>query len=304
MPTYLIPPEENGKRIDVVLTTLLRVTRGRVQAAMKAGLVTREGKILKPHALAFEGETLHYSLPDELPALKKAAPTSIKIVFEDDDVLIVSKPAGLLVHATHEGSAQSTLVDAILVTHPHIQKVGENALRPGIVHRLDKDVSGLMVVAKNQEAFVHLKSQFANRKVKKEYIALAYGPLPQEHGIIDLKIARSKNRGRMVARPEGQPGKEALTEYDVVTRYKTTTLARVHTLTGRTHQIRTHFKGIDHPLVGDQLYKKKHMRHIKPIPLPRIFLHAARLTVPLPNGTIETFEDPLPDDLKKVLATL
>jgi 23S rRNA-/tRNA-specific pseudouridylate synthase len=161
-----------------------------------------------------------------------------------------------------------------------------------------------MVIAKNQPAFTHLKRQFMGRHVKKEYTALAYGALPKDHDTIALKIARSKSRRRMVARPEGQEGKEAITEYDVVARYKTATLARVRTLTGRTHQIRAHFKGIDHPLVGDTLYAKRHMRHIKPIPLARIFLHAGKLTVPLPNGTIKTFESPLPKELGALLSNL
>lgn len=295
--------DDNNKRIDIVLSKALVLPRAEIQRWIKNGDVQLNRRSITSHSLVSEGDKISYN-PKIKTAKRPAIIQSLRVLYEDEHVLVVFKPSGLLVHATNEHETSSTLADSVKAYFPKIVSVGENPLRPGIVHRLDKDVSGVMVVAKTNEAFNDLKRQFSNREVEKEYIALAYGALPKDHDVISLKIARSKARKRMVARPQSQEGKEAITEYDVLKRFKTATFVRVRIYTGRTHQIRAHFKGIDHPLVGDALYAKKHMRHIKPIAFPRVFLHAAKISFTLPNRTRKTVEAPIPKELTDLLKTL
>lgn len=229
---------------------------------------------------------------------------NLNIIYEDDDVIVIHKPAGIVVHPIKGHEDERSLIGEFLKRNPKIKNVGDDKSRPGIVHRLDKDVSGLIVVAKNQNAFDSLKTQFQNRTIQKEYIALVYGKLPKDHDMITFKIARSKASGKMVARPQAQEGKEAITEYDVLKRFKNHTLVRVTLHTGRTHQIRVHFLSIDHPLVGDKLYRKKRMKNIRPIEMDRVFLHANKLGFRLPDGTEKMFESPLPEELENLLPTL
>ena len=306
MPTHIIEPQHAGKRIDAFLAEELAISRGIIQKHIKTGDILVNSKACKPNHRLESGDSVF--IPDMTIKPKTAvSPQKIHqlhILFENDDVLVINKPAGLIVHPQDETSQEPTLVTALLAHDPAIAHVGENPLRPGIVHRLDKDVSGVMVIAKTQEAFNALKEQFQHRDVYKEYITLVYGKLPKDHDIIDMKIARSKARGRMVARPNSQEGKEAKTEYNVTQRFKNHTLAHVILHTGRTHQIRVHFRAIDHPIVGDKLYKKTYMKHIRPIPLDRIFLHAYELRFRLLDGTEQTFTDPLPESLTELLTHL
>ncbi len=306
MPIRIIEPQDEGKRIDAFLAETLTVSRGIIQKQLKAGDILVNAHICKPHHRLESGESVFIPDPQDPPIhslLPKDIP-KLHILFENHDILVIHKQAGLIVHPQDATSQEPTLVTALLAHDPAIAHVGENPLRPGIVHRLDKDVSGVMVIAKTQESFQALKEQFQHRTVYKEYIALVYGKLPKDHDIIDRKIARSKARGRMVARPNSQEGKEAKTEYNVTQRFKNHTLAHVILPTGRTHQIRVHFHAIDHPLVGDKLYKKTYMKHIRPIPLDRIFLHAYQLRIKLLDGTETVFTDPLPESLKELLTHL
>jgi 23S rRNA pseudouridine1911/1915/1917 synthase len=228
----------------------------------------------------------------------------LPILYEDDDVIVFEKPAGVLVHPA-PGQKGPTIVDALVEHAPQMKTVGEDPSRPGIMHRLDKLASGLMIAAKTQPAFEHLKRQFAERKTKKEYVALVYGRLPKDTGTINFPLSRSRKTGKMIAMPKGsEEGKEAITHYEVLDRFKTATLVKVTIETGRTHQIRSHFRAIDHPLVGDPLYFKKKMKNIRRIDLPRLFLHAERLTIRLPSGETKTFTSALPVELRDLLATL
>lgn len=302
MATFVVEEEQDGKRVDVVLKERSEFSRAQIQKLIKKGNVLIDKKSCSKDRRVHTGEKIF------VPELEMDVPTVINgdipilhIVYEDDDLIVINKPAGLLVHK-HDGAMdEPTVVDALLERNPEIAHIGDNPIRPGIVHRLDKDVSGLMVIAKTQTAFQSLKEQFQNRSIYKEYLALVYGELPKDHDVIDLKIARSKARGRMVARPSSQEGKEAKTEYDVLKRYKNRTYVRVILHTGRTHQIRVHFRAIDHPIVGDTLYKKSRMKNIKPVELGRLFLHASKLRLRLMNGKEKTFTEPLSDELKKLL---
>lgn len=224
----------------------------------------------------------------------------IKIIYEDDKFLVVEKPAGLEV-ASEKNKEEPTLVDWLLKKYPAIAKVGPDPSRPGIVHRLDKNASGLLVVAKTEAAFENLINQFKTRQVKKEYTVLVHGEVTQDEGRIEFPIARA-NSGRFAAMPLGtDAGRLAITEYEVVKRVKNFTLLLARIKTGRTHQIRVHFFALGYPVVGDKLYRS---RKIKEPLLPRLFLHASKIGFNNLNGEWREFESALPEELKFFLDSL
>jgi len=239
----------------------------------------------------------------------------LDIIYEDKDIIILNKQAGISVHPS-VNEPNKTLVNALIAKYPEIKNVGDPSppaggsgqdnLRPGIVHRLDKDTSGVLVVAKNQKTFEFLKKEWQEGKVIKKYFALVWGH-PKEKGEIVSELARSIKdfRKRMVVRLEKQKDKEikgkiAVTEYKVVKKFRDFSLVEVYPKTGRMHQIRVHFASLGHPVVGDKIYGK---RKEKPKGLTRQFLHAFYLKFSLPAGPL-AFEADLPDDLKQVLAKL
>jgi 23S rRNA pseudouridine1911/1915/1917 synthase len=297
---------EDNLRLGVFLAEKLDISRSQAQKLVKGGLVKVNGKeIKKPSLKVMDSDVVDVEEELQVPSSKLQAP-DLDVLYENADMLVVNKPSDLLVHRTMPEDTSPTLVDALLKHDPGIAGVGDDPEeRPGIVHRLDKNASGVLVVAKSQEAFEHLKQQFATRAAKKEYTALVYGKVEQDDGEINFRIGRSKRSGKMVAKPEGtEEGREAITTFDVVKRYATTTLLKVQIKTGRTHQIRAHMLAYDHPVVGDPLYKKRVMNKIRPIELDRLFLHAAKLTITLPSGETKTFEAPLPEDLETLLTKL
>ena len=249
----------------------------------------------------------------------------IPIIKEEKDYLIINKPAGLIVHGgphIHE----KTLVDYLLEKYPDLRKIGEDPFRPAIVHRLDKDASGLMVIPKNNEFFHYLKKQFKERKIKKEYSALVYGVIEKDYGTIDFPIKRSSQGHKMAAIPKKnknidkkenvsnrqqgnidsqEKSREALTNFLVVRRYSNFTLLNVDIKTGRTHQIRVHFSAYGYPLWGDNLYaNKKSKVKNKKMNTERLFLTATCLGFFSPEKVWQEFEiDPGPD-LKKILSDL
>lgn len=227
----------------------------------------------------------------------------IDILFENNDVLVVHKPAGMLVHPA-PNTDEKTLIDFVLENHPEIAEVGEEGQRAGLVHRLDRQVSGVIAIAKTQEMFDHLKKQFQERTVEKEYLGIVYGQVSQDTGTIDFNIARSRKTGMWVARPKSQEGREALTTYDVLARYKTATYLSIRIHTGRTHQIRLHMKALDHPIIGDELYGKKQMKNIKKINLDRLALHAHKLAFIGLDGERIEVSSPFPEELETILSKL
>ncbi|MBI4713592.1 RluA family pseudouridine synthase [Candidatus Uhrbacteria bacterium] len=302
---FQVSDKEQNERLDIFLAKKLNRSRASVQKLIKSESVLVEKKPAESDLRLQTGQKIEVpELEESAPKIKKGEIPILDIIYEDNDLLVINKPAGLLVHEAEGKENEPTVVDALLERYPSITEIGEDPKRPGIVHRLDKDVSGLMVITKTQQAFESLKTQFQNRKIHKEYLALVYGTLPKDHDVIQFKIARSHARGRMVARTETQEGKEAITEYEVLKRFKNHTYARVILHTGRTHQIRVHFLAIDHPLVGDNLYQKNHMKNIRQIELDRIFLHSHKLRLKLIDGTEKTFEEPLPHKLENLLRTL
>ena len=295
-----IPVAEKGRRVDHVLRTLLpRFSRTKIQGMISRGQITVDGKRIVPHRAVRGGETVTV-LPEEPVFTAPVLLPEIAIVFCAPDYLIIEKPAGIPVH----GGASvvgGTLVDALIQTHPEIVTVGEHG-RPGIVHRLDKDVSGLLLVARTERGYDYFTRAFRLRKVEKIYLALVHGQTTKENGTIRHVIARSKKRPRMAARPPGQEGKEAVTHWAVRERYRHATLLTIWIETGRTHQIRAHLFAIGFPIVGDPLYKNGRGRISRALERP--FLHASALSFTDPDGVERSFHSALPQQLEVFLRDL
>jgi 23S rRNA pseudouridine1911/1915/1917 synthase len=297
---------QGGDRLDRYLAQALPdLSRSQLQRLIDDGFVAvNHVPVDKASARLATGDEIVVRVPPPAPA--RAAPEDIPldIVYEDDDLIVVDKPAGMVVHpaAGHPGG---TLVNAVLAHAPDLEGVGDEQ-RPGIVHRLDKDTSGLIVVAKNDRAHRHLQAQFKERLAQKLYLALVVGHPPTPVGRIEAPIGRDpKNRQRMAVLYEGDPtAREAITNYQLLESFKTFSLLQAEPKTGRTHQIRVHFVFLGCPLAGDTLYASRRSAGIKLPGLSRHFLHATRLTLQLPSGETRTFESPLPPDLAAVLAEL
>lgn len=233
--------------------------------------------------------------------LKPNPDIKIKILYEDEEIIAVDKQANIIVHPLKENQ-EDTLVNGLIVKWPEIKQVGEDPLRPGIVHRLDKETSGIILVAKTNKSFDHLKKQFAERKIEKKYLALVNGVVKDSRGTIakTINISRKDKRKRISFLDE--KAKSAWTEYQVVKRYENYTLLEVTPKTGRTHQIRVHLSSIGYPISGDKQYKFK--RQKTPKGLTRQFLHAYHLKFNLTNGNIIKLKSELSLDLKRVLDNL
>ena len=229
---------------------------------------------------------------------------AIKIEYEDLDLLVLAKPAGLPVYSTKKNRSEESVLSWLLENYPQIKGVGD-AERPGIVHRLDKQTSGLLVVAKTQASFEYLQNLFRSRQIVKEYVALVYGQTPK-HGIIEKSLTKIGQEGRSKVRVD-EKGKPAKTEYWAKAYYHfgvdDFTLVRVKLHTGRTHQIRVHFSSSNHPVMGDTLYGKPNSQKLRDM-LSRQFLHASRLEFKLPDGTWLEITSDLPADLQQVLGKL
>lgn len=228
----------------------------------------------------------------------------IEVIFENENFLIINKPANLLVHPISDKFQEETLIDWLLKYYPEIKKIGPPN-RWGIVHRLDKDVSGLLIVAKTEKYFNHFKNEFANKRVEKRYLALVYSQPKSESGIITLPFTRGKNGKIILAKKAPlEKIKETWTEYKVVKKFKNFSLLEVKTKTGRTHQIRIHLRSIGHPIVGDKKYLIKPFRHLAVNQLNRIFLHAYKLGFYDLEGRWLEFKIDLPEELNSFLKNL
>jgi len=309
-------PENAGQRLDQFLVTNIPdVSRARIQQLINEHKVLVDHVPTKPSLRLRGGEQITILGPAQRPRLR-AIPEKIAldIVYEDEDLAVVNKPAGMMVHtgagATEDERNRGTLVNALLHRFGELSGVG-GELRPGIVHRLDKATSGLMVVAKNDEAHRNLAAQFAARRVKKTYIALVHGWLKRDSGTISSSISRDRvRRTRMTIRRAG--GREAVSHYVMKRRIESGfgkfSLLEVRIDTGRTHQIRVHLASIGHPVVGDTLYGapwEMRSRQGSAISLPRNFLHAEALEFTHPRDQkLLRFSRPLPSDLAAFLERL
>lgn len=303
--TITVLPQDAGLRLDVFLARHITESRTKLQKLIKDGQVTINGKTHRPHDLVKAGDILVAETSQPIrPPLAPGELLKPTILDEDDTYLVVNKPSGLIVHGG-PGIHEPTLADWAVEHDKKIGDIGDQpSFRPGIVHRLDKDVSGVMVIAKTKQAFDDLKSQFQEHSITKEYTALANGRITSPSGKIAFAIARKADHsGLMVARPGSREGKAAETHFTVIRYPKGFSLCKIKTLTGRTHQIRVHMKAIGHPLVGDPLYKMRKLKISKITP-PRIFLHATKLAFDDLKGNRRTYETLLPPDLQQFLDRL
>jgi 23S rRNA pseudouridine1911/1915/1917 synthase len=324
--TYTVLPEAAGKRLDAWLAAQLEgVSRTRVQLLLSQGSVVVDGKPAKPSQKLRGGEVVEvHGEPAPAPLRAMAEDIPLEIIYEDDDLSVVNKPAGMMVHAgsgaTEDARNRGTLVNALLHHYRQLSSTG-GELRPGIVHRLDKQTSGLIIIARNDAAHLKLADMFSRRQMRKTYIALVHGHLKQDAGTINAAISRDAIRRTRMTTRRATGGRTAISHYEVVRRIDSAlfgkfTLVRVRIETGRTHQIRVHMSSIGHPVMGDTLYgapaqiavPAKHKRISvgeEAMALDRNFLHAAELAFSHPRtGKLLELSASLPAELEDFLAKL
>ncbi len=323
-PSISVPDDAVGQRLDQFLAARLEVSRARVQELIRAGKILVNGASAKASFKLSGSERITVLGPAARPPLRAIAEKiPLEILYEDEDLAIVNKPAGMMVHAgagttdpnNEDRRNRGTLVNALLHHFASLSDVG-GELRPGIVHRLDKETSGLIVIAKNDESHRKLAAQFARRDVKKTYIALVHGWMKKDTGTISVAISRDRVRRTRMTTPQ-TGGREAISHYRVLRRLDTAfgkfTLLEVKIDTGRTHQIRVHLASLGRPVVGDKLYgapgelrpQLRDGKRDKTISLPRNFLHAAQLEFAHPRtGKMIALKSPLPAELQAFLTRI
>lgn len=292
MSKFNVTSAEQGKRLDIIVAQRTELSRSTVQKLIETGDVLLNGNIPQKRVAVTEGDVIEVGLPvAATKPLPHQAP-DLKIVYEDDDIMVVDKPAGLLVHPGN-GRDEPTVAD-----FSRLYSADDDEVRPGIVHRLDRDTSGLLILAKTINAKSFMQAAFSDRNIHKTYLLLARGRVSPADAIIDLPIDRDlRDRAK---RAINRNGRVALTNYRTLASYAGYSYIEAEPQTGRTHQLRVHFAAIGHPIVGDQTYGPK----TQDLGLKRHFLHATRLSFVAPNGSELSLESPLPDDLKKVLTKL
>lgn len=287
-----VPQALAGERIDRFVSFVADISRSAAVSLLEQGSVTIDDR---PPTKASErlqvGAIVVIDVPERQVGLTAEAEVYVSVVYEDNDVIVVDKPAGMVVHPG-SGVASGTMVQGLLALYPELADVGDDFVRPGIVHRLDRGTSGLLMLGRNDDAHAHLSEQLADRTVLRRYLTLVWGTLASSEGLIDAPLGRSnRDPTRQAVMADGRV---ARTRYEVLDRFKDFTLLQCRLETGRTHQIRVHLEAIQHPVVGDDRYARG-----KPaLGLTRPFLHAAELGFEHPtSGELMRFDSPLPEDL-------
>jgi 23S rRNA pseudouridine1911/1915/1917 synthase len=306
-----VTEKDRGKRIDQFLSeSNPRLSRSQAKHLIERGIILLDRKPVKPSTRLRAGNLISGAFPQPVPLSLKSEPIPLAVLYEDSSIIVVDKPAGMVVHPA-PGNPSGTLVNALL--HHCRDLSGINgAPRPGIVHRLDKDTSGVMVVAKSDEAYHQLARQFKNRTVQKIYLAIVHGNIKQDEGLIDSAIGRHPDqRKKMSTHPK--KGRVSLTRWKVLERLGLFTFLEVHPQTGRTHQIRVHLSSVGHPILGDPLYGRKGRPGFIHDPvlkesvkrMDRQALHAHRIGFTHPKtGEKVQFVAPIPGDMAEVLSLL
>lgn len=306
---FVVKKDDAGVRLDKFLAQkFIDFSRVYFQKLIREGKVLINGKNNTANYKLKEGDTVIVDFIEiekiDLAPDKKIL-GKIRIIYEDDDLIVIDKPGELVVHPSATNKS-GTLVNGLLARWPDLINIGEDKTRPGIVHRLDKETSGLMLVVKNNNAFNYFKRLFQERGVEKHYLALVWGIIDKEEGIINLPIVRSEKiplkQTTVKDISDKTNAREAITEYRVLERYKEWTLVEARPKTGRMHQIRVHFRAIGHPIANDKKYAFRNQKIIKG--LDRHFLHAAYLKFVSPKGKLLEFSSSLPSDLEKVIKGL
>ncbi|MCM8774769.1 MAG: RluA family pseudouridine synthase [Candidatus Omnitrophica bacterium] len=294
----IVEEKDRGIRLDLFLARMLSqgFSRSQVQKLIHEGAVRVGGREVLSHYRVKAGDRITMESGTNAPEETRAEDIPIDIIYEDADLIVVNKPAGMVVHPAH-GNPYHTLVNALLFHVQELSKLG-SPVRPGIVHRLDKDTSGLLVVAKNEQSHADLSRQFKNHTIERAYQAVVYGVVQHDEGLCEEPVGRAfLNRKKVVVKPSG--GKSATTYFRVLRRFRKATLLEVRPKTGRTHQIRVHMKHLGHPVLGDALYG------IPSQTIDRQALHAFSLGLCHPRTRQKCYwECPLPDDMKKLIASL
>jgi len=279
-----------GERLDVRLAREAELTRSRAERLIREGYVAVNGKTrTKPGLIVETCVPIQVDLPPAAPMEARPEPIPIELLYEDDFIAVVNKPCGMVVHPA-AGNETGTLVNALLYHLRGLSGIG-GKLRPGIVHRLDKDTSGLLLVAKTDDSHLKLSKAFQNREIKKEYVTITEGHMKTISGTINAPIGRHpKDRKKMAIRPDGR---NAITEFTVLENLRKASLVRVHLITGRTHQIRVHFSSIGHPVLGDIIYGSKNAQNAA----PRLMLHSQKIAFEHPvTGEEMCFETDIPNE--------
>ena len=309
--TILVNEHESGSRLDVIIAThISNSSRSFSASLIRKKEILVQGEVKKPGYRVKTGDNISVNIPPYEPILSEPEPSDIDILYEDKHIIVINKEPGLVVHPA-PGHNKGTLVNRLLHHFPELEGIGEK-LRPGIIHRLDKDTSGTMVVAKNDAAHINLAAQFKSRKIKKLYLALVYGVVKSESGSISLPIGRHPfDRKKMST--VSRKSRSAETFWKVIECFNWATFLKLDLKTGRTHQIRVHCAAINHPIVGDPVYGgKKAAKKLlikdtsnKIISVPRQMLHAWRLEFAHPvTGEAMSFESPIPQDMEKLIEML
>ncbi|MDI1472883.1 MAG: RluA family pseudouridine synthase [Thermodesulfovibrio sp.] len=305
--SFSIESFDEGKRVDLFVSEKLNISRAKAQELIEKGYV-KINNSAKPKSYKLKPGDFIEIYEDKLKLNEEnqeLIPQNIPIelIYRDDYLVVLSKPAGMVVYPC-AGHKEGTLLNALAYHFKKLANIGA-PLRPGVVHRLDKDTSGVIVIALDDRAYYGLVEMFKKRQVKKEYLAIVYGEL-KEGGTITLPIGRAENDRKKMS-TKAKRAKEAITEWQVLENFKNYTLVKVKIITGRTHQIRVHFSAIGHPLLGDRTYGRKTYieKGNKKIPVLRQMLHAWRIEFKHPvTGENLKFESPLPEDMKKVVELL
>jgi 23S rRNA pseudouridine1911/1915/1917 synthase len=309
--SFQITEKDQAKRLDQVLAEAsLELSRSQAKKLIEERIVLLNGKPTKPSIHIKIGDVISGMLPEPKPLSLDAEPLPLNVLYEDPSLIVIDKPAGMVVHPA-AGNPSGTLVNALI--HHCKDLAGINGvLRPGIVHRLDKDTSGVMVVAKNNEAFRELTRQFKDRTVEKTYLAIVHGTFGLDEGVVEADIGRHPTQRKRMS-THTRKGRPALTRWKVMQRFDGMSLLEIVPQTGRTHQIRVHLSSIGHPLLGDPLYGRKGRRGTLQDPLlkrcaerlGRQALHARRIKFTDPRtGERVEFISPIPEDMSKVIECL
>lgn len=294
---YIVPVEKDGERIDKIVVAIDdEWSRTLVQNWIKQGLVTVNGKQVKANYKCSTGERIDITIPDPEPIDVVPEKMDLDIYFEDEDVIVINKPRGMVVHPA-PGHERGTLVNGILAHCTNLSGIN-GKIRPGIVHRIDKDTTGLLMIAKNDHAHEKLAEQLQNKTVKRVYQAIVHGVIGENHGMIDAPIGRDPNNRKKMTVTE--KGKHAVTHFRVLERFQDYTFVECRLETGRTHQIRVHMKFIGYPIVGDPVYGPK-----KTLKIAGQALHAGILGFYHPRtGEYLEFQAPPPDDFQQIVTNL
>jgi 23S rRNA pseudouridine1911/1915/1917 synthase len=299
--SYDVPVESKPVRLDAFVALQCTLTRSYIQKLIREGMVTVNSSAEKNSHKVRGGDHIEILIPDKSEEGLVPEDISLDVLWEDDHIIVINKPANLVIYPA-AGNRNGTLMNGLISICKDLSSVGA-PLRPGVIHRLDKDTSGVIVIAKNDNAYYSIARQFKNREVQKTYLALLYGNLQEDKGEIKAAIGRSlSDRKKMSTRTRA--GKEAVTKFEVLKRLGSATLAKVRIITGRTHQIRVHFASIGNPVLGDKVYGKKTSLRIGKTTLKfsRQMLHAYSLVLKHPvNGDILEFNAPIPLDIENAI---